>query len=100
MAQAAEIYMVAGDVAKIAKTINTVGQVLKTVAKVLEVLSTTLKATAFIGLVGGYAVAQYIDQFRPQIEKMAEKCIEITQDVNTAIKNFQNQDFTASGRFG
>ncbi|MCA0351302.1 MAG: hypothetical protein LCH85_04840 [Chloroflexi bacterium] len=97
---AAQIKMVIPEVAKIAKTINTVGQVLKTVAKVLEVLSTTLKATAFIGLVGGYAVAQYIDQFRPQIEKMAEKCIEITQDVNTAIKNFQNQDFSASGRFG
>lgn len=97
---AAKIEMDVPEVAKIAKTINTVGQVLKTVAKVLEVLSTTLKATAFIGLVGGYAVAQYIDQFRPQIEKMAEKCIEITQDVNTAIKNFQNQDFTASGRFG
>lgn len=100
MAQAAEIYMETGPVENIAKTINTVGQVLKTVAKVLEVLSTTLKATAFIGLVGGYAVAQYIDQFRPQIEKMAEKCIEITADVRTAIKNYQNQDFTASGRFG
>ncbi|KPL91867.1 type VII secretion target [Herpetosiphon geysericola] len=97
---AAKIEMNVGPVQQIAKTINTVGQVLKTVAKVLEVLSTTLKATAFIGLVGGAAVANYIDQFRPQIEKMAEKCIEITQDVNTAIKNFQNQDFTASGRFG
>ncbi len=97
---AAKIEMMVPEVAKIAKTINTVGQVLKTVCKVLEVLSTTLKATAFIGLVGGAAIANYIDQQRPLIEKMAEKCIEITQDVNTAIKNFQNQDFTASGRFG
>lgn len=97
---AKQIYMEVSAVTQISKTVNTVGQVLKTVAKVLEVLSTTLKATAFIGLVGGAAVANYIDQFRPQIEKMAEKCIEITKDINTAIKNFQNQDFTASGRFG
>lgn len=100
MAEAAQIKMDIAPVQQIAKTINTVGQVLKTVAKVLEVLSNTLKATAFIGLVGGMAVANYIDQQRPLIEKMAEKCIEITQDVNTAIKNFQNQDFSASGRFG
>lgn len=95
-----EVYLEQGPVEKIAKTLNTIGQVLKTVAKVLEVLSTTLKATAFIGLVGGYAVAQYIDQFRPQIEKMSEKLLETAGEVNKAVQAYINQDSTLSGRFG
>jgi len=86
-------------VRKMAKTFGNLGNVLKGVAKVLEALSTLLKTTAFIGLVGGLAVAQVIDQYKPQIKKMADKCEELNKDLMAAAAAYERGDAEGATRF-
>jgi hypothetical protein len=81
------------------KNFQTISEVLDGVAKAMEVLSNVLKATAFVGLVGGYAVAQVLDQIRPQIEKLAEKCEEISKDLDASVDAYERGDELGSTRF-
>ena len=93
------VYMDTDAVRDMAKAFGTIGDVLQTVNKVLEALSNTLKATAFIGLVGGYAVAKFIDGIRPQIEDIAEKCEELNKDLDASVLAYENGDQEGSARF-
>jgi hypothetical protein len=58
-----------------------------------------LKATAFVGLVGGLAVAHYIDSVRPQIEDIAEKCEELNKDLDASVEAYERGDELGSTRF-
>ena len=62
------VYMDTQAVRGMAKSFGSIGDVLQAVNKAMQTLSNVLKATAFVGLIGGYAVAQYIDSIRPQIK--------------------------------
>lgn len=94
-----QVYMRVPAVRNMAKNFSNISNVLMNVAKVLEVLTTLLKTTAFIGLVGGYAVAQFIDQIRPQIKTMADKCAEMNQDLLAAVAAFERGDQEGATRF-
>lgn len=94
-----EIYMDIPAVQNIAKTFGDISEVLKTVSKVLEALVLTLKTTAFIGLVGGYAVAQFIETIKPHIDELAEKCAELMKDVNASIAAYERGDAQGAARF-
>jgi len=94
-----QIYMNIPEVKGIAKNLSTVSDVLTNVARVLDVLITTLKTTAFIGLVGGYAVAQFLEMLKPQIEKMAEKSAELSKDVDASVTAYENGDAEGATRF-
>lgn len=95
----AQIFMNVPAVRNMAKSFGNIGNVLTNVSKVLEALSTILKTTAFIGLVGGAVVAQYIDQIRPQIKQMGDKCVELQKDLNAAVVNYENNDQRGASRF-
>ena len=94
-----EVYMDVPAVRNMAKAFGTIADVLKTVAKVLEVLVNTLKATAFIGLVGGAAVISFIEMIKPHIEQMAEKCEEIDQDLNFSVDAYERGDALGATKF-
>jgi hypothetical protein len=94
-----EVYMDVPAVRGMAKSFGTIGDVLRNVAKVLEALTTILKTTAFIGLVGGYAVAQFIDTIRPHIEDMAEKCTELDKDLSASVDAYEQGDALGATRF-
>lgn len=94
-----EVYMDVPAVRDMAKNFGTIGEVLNTVAKVLEALVLILKTTAFIGLVGGYAVAQFIDSIKPHIEQMAEKCEELSKDLGASVDAFERGDALGATRF-
>ena len=94
-----EIYMDTTAVRGFAKTFGQLGEVLQAVNKVLEGLSMTLKATAFMGLVGGLAVAFFIDRIRPQIEDLAEKCAELDEDLNASVDAYERGDAVGATRF-
>ncbi len=98
-ASATQVFMNLPAVRGMAKNFGNIGNVLNTVAKVLDTLSTILKTTAFIGLVGGYAVAQVIDQYRPQIKKMADKCRELNRDLMAAAAAYERGDAEGATRF-
>lgn len=93
------IYMDIPAVENISKRFEGISETLVAVETVLEMLSTTLKATAFVGLVGNLAVAQFIDSIRPHIEQMAEKCAELSSDVEAAVRAYERNDAQGSTRF-
>jgi hypothetical protein len=94
-----EVYMDVPEVRKMAKTFDGISDLLKTISKVLEALLNTLKATAFIGAVGGYAVIHFIELVKPYIDEMAEKCAELCKDLNASIDAYQRGDALGATRF-
>jgi hypothetical protein len=99
MASGDEIFMDAPAVQNMAKTLGQVSQVLENVGKVLDMLSNTLKATAFIGLVGGMVVAQFIDAVNPFIKEMSDKCEELNQDVMKSVEAYMKGDAQGATKF-
>lgn len=94
-----EVYMDIPAVRGVAKTLHTVSETLKAVLKALDMLVNVLKATAFIGLVGGAAVIQFIEATKPMIEKVAETCEELSSDVNFSVDAFERGDQQGATRF-
>jgi hypothetical protein len=94
-----EVYMDIPAVRDMSKKFDVIGDVLRTIAKALEVLAMILKTTAFIGLVGGYAVAMVIDRIRPQIEQMGEKCEELARDISDSVDAYERGDQEGAARF-
>lgn len=82
-----------------AKNFGTISDVLKTVSKTLEAISNALKATAFIGLVGGFAVIQYIELVKPQIDQMSQKCAEMSSDLTASVNAYERGDAQGATRF-
>jgi hypothetical protein len=96
---AEEVYMDVPQVEAMAKSFGTAGEVLAGVANTLEVISSTLKATAFVGLVGGYAVSAYLDRIAPRMSQAAQKMDELQNDINSAANAYRNGDALGSTRF-
>ena len=94
-----EVYMNIPAVENIAKTLGRVSDVLNAVNKVLEGLVLILKSTAFIGLVGGYAVAKFIESIKPYIKQMADKCEELDKDVSASVAAYERGDALGATRF-
>jgi F0F1-type ATP synthase beta subunit len=94
-----EVYMDVPAVREMAKGLGTIGETLTNVVKVLDMLLTTLKTVAFIGLVGGAAVAQFIEMIKPYIEKLAAKFTELSGDVNASVDAFERGDQIGATRF-
>lgn len=99
MTSETQVYMDIPAVREIAKQFNTISEILTTVNQVLEALILTLKTTAFIGLVGGYAVAQFLEMIKPHIQEMASKTAEISRDVDASVTAYENGDTQGSTRF-
>ena len=93
------VYMNIPEVKTMAKTLATVSEVLTNVARMMEVLSNTLKTAAFIGRVGGAAVIQFLDRTKPRIVKMAEKCAELSKDVNASVAAYEAGDAEGATKF-
>lgn len=79
-------YMDPVRVRKIAQGIETASGVLKAVATVLEVQLTILRTTAFIGAVGGLAIERYVARIKPQIETLARKFDELSQEMENSVR--------------
>ncbi|MBV7336101.1 hypothetical protein KFU94_49275 [Chloroflexi bacterium TSY] len=94
-----EVYMDVPAVRDMAKAFGAISDVLKTVCKVLEALILTLKTTAFIGLVGGYAVANFMEMIKPHIEELAEKCEELNTDLDASVDAYERGDALGATRF-
>ena len=94
-----EVYMDVPAVRGLAKNFGTISDVLKTVSKVLEALMLILNTTAFIGNVGGAAVADYIDRVKPHIDRIAAKCEELMQDINLSATAYENGDMAGAELF-
>jgi hypothetical protein len=94
-----EVYMDVDAVRNMATQFQNISDILKQVCQALEVLSNMLKATAFIGLVGGAVMLQFIEFIKPHIEDISEKCAEIHTDLNDAAEAFVRGDQAGALRF-
>lgn len=83
----------------VAKTCNDVGETLSVVNKTMETLVTVLRTTAFMGLVGGLALAQYIDSIRPYVEQVSKDCLELSKDLGISVNAFERGDQQGATRF-
>ena len=96
---ASEVYMDIPAVRGIAKVCSDVGETLNTVNKTLETLVHVIRNTAFMGLVGGFAVAQFIETIRPFIEQTAQKCLELNKDLGASVDAYERGDQQGATRF-
>jgi hypothetical protein len=94
-----EVYMNVPAVQGIARNFGQMEQVLRAASRSMEVAITTLKTTAFVGLVGGYAVAHFLEQIKPTLDQYAAKCDEMNNDLNASITAYQNGDAQGATRF-
>jgi hypothetical protein len=74
-------------------------EVLQGVSKALEVAIGILKATALFGLVGNYALAMYLEGIKPNVDKLATTCEEMSMDLIGAITSLRDGDNSGSQRF-
>lgn len=94
-----EIYMDIPAVRGIANNFGQMEQVLRAASRAMEAAITTLKTTAFVGLVGGYAVASYLEQVQPVVDRYAARCDEMSNDLNASVTAYENGDARGSTRF-
>jgi len=94
-----EVYMDIPQVQKMAESFGNFGEILRGVAKALEVAIMVLRTTAFVGLVGGFAVERYLSMIKPRVENLAKKMDELNGDLTGAINHYQTGDESGSRRF-
>lgn len=82
------VFMDTDRVQKIADGFDTASSALTAVSAALGIAMNTLRATAFIGLVGGIALERYIAAIKPQIDHMAEYCAEMHTDLEMAADSY------------
>jgi hypothetical protein len=83
----------------IARNFGQMENVLRVAGRSMETAIATLKTTAFVGLVGGYAVAHFLEQIKPTVDRYAAKCNEMENDLNASATAYQNGDARGSTRF-
>ncbi len=93
------VYMDPSAVSGIATRLGSLGNILINVNQAMERLMGRLKSTAFVGRVGGNAVASYLDVIQPQIKQVADKCLELEQDLQASIKAYEQGDAQGATRF-
>jgi len=86
-------------VQRMAQSFGTFGEVLQSVSKVLEAAIWVLRITAFVGLVGGEAVEQFLSLVKPRVDSIGQKMLELRGDINSAVNNYQTGDITGSTHF-
>lgn len=94
-----EVFMDTDAVRTGATTFGAVSDVLQVVSRTLQALITTLKTTAFMGLVGGLAVAHFLEMIKPHIDNMADQCEELNQDLNRSVEAFEQCDEMIAAKF-
>lgn len=83
----------------LSKNFATISNILRTVSSTLQRLIMILKVTAFVGLVGGAAVLQYMEMIKPQVDQLAEKCDELSKDLTAAVNAYEREDKEGATRF-
>lgn len=86
-------------VRNMAKKFDTISDTLTNVSKVMQTLITTLKTTAFVGMVGGLALAHYIESVKPTIDTMAKNCAELNKDLVASVDAYERGDAQGATRF-
>lgn len=77
-------------VRKMAAFLQQTASILRVVSTVLEAQMRILDATAFIGNVGGAAVARYIEVIQPAIEKLSKDLTDRSEEAIKSAKDWED----------
>jgi hypothetical protein len=94
-----EVYMDIPAVQKMGNDFKNFGEVLNAVAKALEAISFVLKATAWISFGSTAALSAFVDRIKPNVQRAANKMIELSGDIESAIRAYRDGDYSGSRRF-
>lgn len=94
-----EVYLDVPAVTSMAHAFGGFSDALKTVSSILQGAIDLLNATAFIGDVGGAAVAAWLGTIKPNVDNLANKMSELQNDIMGAINNYVTGDTSGSSRF-
>jgi hypothetical protein len=94
-----EVYMDIPIVRGFSKTFGEISQLLNTVSKVLENLANILKATAFVGMVGGAVLAFYMDNMSKQLANMSQEAQQLSEDLTKSVDAYERGDAQGATRF-
>lgn len=95
----AEVSMDYDAVQRMADGFSRSADTLQAVSKALEVAIGILKASAFLGLVGNMALAHYLEGIKPNVDRLAATCEELSMDLIGAIISLRDGDYSGSQRF-
>lgn len=95
----AEVSMDYDEVQRMSDGFGTSADTLRAVSQALEVAIAILKATAFFGLVGNLALAHYLEGIKPNVDRLADTCEELSMDLIGAIVSLRDGDYSGSQRF-
>lgn len=94
-----KVFMDIPKVKEISKNFQTFGETLDMVGKIAKAISDALKTVWFVRIVSE-AVIQFIDQiFKPQCDKMSQKCKELSQDVMASVTAYERGDQQGATKF-
>lgn len=96
---AEEVYMDIPAVEKMSDTFESLGELLDDIAKILYGLSISLKLAVFVSLGSTAAFAAMIDRIIPRVNNASKKLIEISRDIDGAVRAYRDGDFSGSQRF-
>lgn len=96
---AKEVYMDVPKVIGFGDKMESIGTVVEGVSTALQAMITALKATAFVGLFGNMVLANFLENLKPKIDKLAEQCTEIGGDLKASARAYQNGDALGGTRF-
>jgi hypothetical protein len=89
-----------GVIGKASKDFSTASQALTAIGKVLEIAIGILRATAFFSLGTSAALAQYLDNIKQKVEKLAGICENtFAQPLLVAISDHQKGDVKGKSYF-
>jgi len=95
----AEVSMDYDAVQRMADGFSRSADTLQAVSKALEVAIGILKASAFLGMVGNMALAHYLEGIKPNVDRLAATCEEMSMDLIGAIISLRDGDYSGSQRF-
>jgi hypothetical protein len=93
------VYMDYNAVQRMSDGFRNMADVMKTVGQGLEIAIDTLKVTAMFGMVGNLALAHYLENIKPHVDRLGEKFSELGYDLMGAIISYRDGDTSGSKRF-
>jgi len=93
------VFMDYNAVQRMSDGFRSMADVMKTVGQGLEIAIDTLKVSAMFGLVGNLALANYLDNIKPHVDRLGEKFSELSYDLMGAIISYRDGDTSGSKRF-
>jgi hypothetical protein len=95
----AEVSMDYAVVESMAEGFRGAADTLNTVNSALETAAAILRASAFVGMVGNLALAQYLENIQPNVARLAVTCDELNSDLLGAVASLRDGDLSGSLRF-